>query len=305
MPTGNVPLLEAVKNSDDMKVRGVIQTLIQESPILEQISWIAFAGNALQRKIEATLPSVAFRQVNAGYTKSWGSDEENFWGVAILGGEVFVDNFLVDVVDTVESTKAKQFVKMAKASAMTYDDFAINGTGASNSFKGVKQLIDDLYAVQKLSNGTATISLDKLDEAFDLLRMASPDAVWLNRTVRRQITQKARTTVTGISLIDVGTDVFGRQVTMYNDTPLRIIGDKVDGTPILPFTETSSTTSVYLVKFGEDNVSGLLGKGGTMTVRDFGETELSPGHLGRLEWYPGLGVFDRYAVARLHAITAV
>lgn len=312
MPSGSVTLLEATKCGNDMLKRGIVEVLIQESPILEQLSWMTIAGNALAHNVEESLPTVQFRDVNNTYSRSWGTDTQHFWGVAIMGGEIFVDNFLVDVVGNVTDIKARQFNKIAKSNAMTFDYYALNGTGTASDFKGVKQLIAEGFGqTMNVSGSTAgaALTLDAMDQAMDLLRVGSPDAIWANRFSRRKVTGLARSTYTGVSLIDIGTDVFGRQVTMYNGVPIRILGDDhtQTGTNLLPFTEdpgsgTSTSASMYFVRFGEDLVSGLLGKGGSMTVKDFGETQAAPGHLGRLEWYPGLAIFNKYAIVRLGGI---
>ncbi len=316
MATGALSLLEAAKSGTDQKKRGVIETIIQESPIIEQLPWLTISGNALKSTAEDTLPSVSFRQVNASYSASYGTDTEYFWGVAILGGEVKVDNFLVDVVGSEEDIEAKQWIKLSKANAMRFDFEAINGTGAGNGFKGLETLIAEGFG-QTYANSTtgATVSLDKLDEANDLFRnQGGAHAIWANRAQRRQITKSARTSVSGVSLIDVGTDVFGRQVTMWNDIPIRILGDVIDGSgnvvPALPFDENPGdgvfdASSMYFVKLGEDDVTGLLGKGGSFSVKSFGEQQASPQRMGRLEWYPGLAVFNQYSAVRLTGITAV
>lgn len=126
----------------------------------------------------------------------------------------------------------------------------------------------------------------------------------------RQLTHAGRNISGQFSLIDIGTDAFGRRVNHYNGTPIRIIGDDETGTQILRFNEdpgdtTADTTSIYLIKFGdEENVTGLLGGGGSMEVRDFGETQAAPGHLGRIEFYPGLAILSKYSVVRLTGFTA-
>lgn len=316
MPSGNLSLLEALKGGDDQVKAGVIETMVQESPFLEQLPWLQIAGNSLKTSIEQTLPDVQFRAVNGSYTKSWGANSEEFWGVVILGGEVSVDPFLLNVVSNKTDQMASQWAKFAKSNSMRFDFEAINGDGTSNGFKGLKTLVSEGKG-QALANSTtgATISLNKLDEAHDLFRnQGSADAALLNRTVRRQITQAARSSVTGVSLIDVGTDVFGRQVTRWNDIPLRILGDVRNGSgqtvDALPFTEDPGDavldcTSLWFVKYGTDDVCGLVGNGGSTQFRNFGETEAAPQVLGRFEWYPGLAVFNKYSVVRLTGITAV
>ena len=317
MPSGAVSLIEATKAGDDMHKLGVVETLIQENPIIEMLPWLPFAGNALSHSEEGTLPDVQFRRVNEGYSSSYGSDNEHFWGVAILGGEIKVDRFLVDVVGTKEDIEAKQWTKLAKSNAMRFGHEFFNGTGsvASKGFKGLKALIDEGFG-QKFANSTtgAVVSLAKLDEALDLFKnQGTPDRALVNRTHRRQITNAARTTHTGISLIDVGTDVFGKKVMFYDDIPLTIMGDVRDSSgntvAALPFTEdpgdaTSDTSSIYFIKFGEDDVTGLLGKGGSFEVESFGELQSGPQRMGRLEWYPGLAVFNQYSVVRVYGITA-
>jgi len=315
MASGALSLLEAAKSGTDMKKAGVIETIIQESPCIEQLTWVTISGNALKHTVEDTLPTVGFRPVNGTYSSSFGTDTEHYWGVAILGGEFKVDNFLVDVVGSEEDIEAKQWIKLAKANALRFDYEVFNGTGASNGFKGLKQLISEGFGISYANSTTgAPVNLDKLDEGHDQFRnQGGADAIWANRTCRRQITKTARTSVTGVSLIDVGTDVFGRQVMSWNDIPIRILGDVMDGSgnivPALPFTEDPGDgvfdcASLYFVKLDEDNVTGLLGKGGSMAVKSFGEQQAAPQRMGRLEWYPGLAVFNQYSVVRLTGITA-
>lgn len=310
MPTGSIPLLEAAKCGDDLLKRGVVETIVQESPILEQLPFMTIEGNALKQYVEENLPDLSFRDVNETYTRSWGTDTERFWGVAILGSEVFVDNYLLKVTSNKMSIKAKQYAKFAKANALTFDKTFFDGTGTAKDFKGVNALISDglgqRYVVGGSGGNGAALALADLDEAVDLMRKSSPDAILCNRFHRRKITTLARTTHSGFSLIDIGTDVFGRKVTQWNDCPLRIIGDDKDSTAILGFDETQGasavTSSLYMVKFGLDDVAGLLGAGGSFEVKDFGETEAAPGHLGRIEWYPGLAVFDHFSIVRVSGI---
>jgi len=310
MAAGSLSLLEAAKYGSTTLGRGVVTTLIQESPIMEMLPFTSITGNALKVSVEDTLPDPEFRDVNSTYTRSTGSDTERFFGCAILGGEVFIDNYIVRVQADQISAKARQYSKFSKAMSRTFDKSFFDGTGTSKDFKGINALIDEGLG-QKVSAGTNgdPLTLDLLDEAWDSLRgQSAPDALLMNRTLRRKINTLARTTYSGISLIDVGTDSFGRQVNVYNGTQIRIIGDDKDGNAILDFDETkgssSVTSSIYAISFGTDeNVYGILGLGGSFDVKDFGETEAAPGHLGRVEVYPGIVVANSFSVCRLHGIT--
>ena len=309
MASGAYTLLEATKNSSNLLKKGTVETLVQESPILEQLPFTPIHGNAIEIGVEVDLPTPEFRDVNDTYSRSFGTDTKRMFGVSILGGEVFVDNYLLKVRANKINAKAKQYGKFAKAMSRTFDKTFFDGTGASKDFKGINALIDEGLG-QKLAAGTngAALTLDMLDQAKDLFRgQASPDAWLTNRTLRRKVTYQARETHTGISLIDIGTDVFGRQVTQYDGVPFRIIGDDISGNALLDFDETQGssnvTASVYAIAYGEDeNVSGLSGLGGSLEVQDFGETEAAPGHLGRVEWYPGIAIYNPFSIVRVHGI---
>lgn len=315
MPSGSLTLLEANKDSTNKLKRGVVSTLIQESPILEMIPFMGFEGNAIEVEVEVSLPTPEFRSINETYNRSYGGNTKRMFGVSILGGEVFIDNYLLRVHSNTANAKAKQYRKFSKAMARTWDKNFFDGTGTAKDFKGVNALIaEGLGQTLDASNsGDADeLELNDLDEGFDLLRSQSTaDAILTNRWIRRKVTRLARETYTGISLIDVGTDVFGRQVTTYNDAPIRIIGDDIDGNAILGFDEDpgdagNDAASIYLVAFGEDeNVYGLSGLGGSMEVRDFGEQESAPGHMGRVEWYPGLAIDNPYSIVRITGIGQV
>ena len=311
MATRSVTLLEAAKYGDDQLKRGVVETLIQESPILEMMPQTAISGNALKVQVENTLPAPAFRDVNEAYSRTHGTDTERYFGTAILGGEVFIDNYIVRVRGNVTSVKARQYAKFAKAMSRTYDKYFFDGTGTAKDFKGINALIDEGLGQKVLNaSGGGALTLAKMDEAHDELRsQSSADVILMNRTVRRKLTDLGRNSAGYFSLIDVGDDRFGRQIMQWNGIPVRIIGDDKDGSAILGYDEdpgdgASDCTSIYYIAFGEDeNVTGLLGLGGSFDVVDFGETEAAPGHMGRVEVYPGVAIYNPLSIVRQYGIT--
>ena len=311
MATGSVTLLEAAKYGDDQLKRGVVETLIQESPILEMMPQTAISGNALKVQVENTLPAPAFRDVNEAYSRTHGTDTERYFGTSILGGEVFIDNYIVRVRGNVTSVKARQYAKFAKAMSRTYDKYFFDGTGTAKDFKGINALIDEGLGQKVLNaSGGGALTLAKMDEAHDELRsQSSADVILMNRTVRRKLTDLGRNSAGYFSLIDVGDDRFGRQIMQWNGIPVRIIGDDKDGSAILGYDEdpgdgASDCTSIYYIAFGEDeNVTGLLGLGGSFDVVDFGETEAAPGHMGRVEVYPGVAIYNPLSIVRQYGIT--
>lgn len=310
MPTGAIPLLEAANGTETILKTGFVNTIIRNSGLMDLLPWMTINSDSIRHREEVDLPNPTFRSVGETYAKSFGRDTEYFWGVTILGGEVGLDNFLVRVMGNVIDQKTNQFTKWAKAIALTMDKFAVDGTGLAKDFKGMNQIVADGRGREFVAatNG-AVLTVDMLDEAIDLQRgVYDGQFMAMNRTQARLINKLGRDTTLGYPLIDIGTDRFGRRISSYAGIPFAIIEDDREGNQILGYDETMGssavTTSIYIVSTGDMGVSGLLGGGGYFEVRDFGEQEASPTHMGRVELYPGMAVFNPYALVRLRGILA-
>lgn len=307
MPTGAVPLLTAAQYGGDVVAEGVVQTLIEENPLLEVLPWRTFAGNALIKRREGTLPLPAFRQVNNGYTASFGTDEYNTWGVAILGSQYEIDNYEQLVAANEFDLEAEQIRKHTKAMSMRFTHEAILGThSAGIGFTGLKQLVTDGHG-QLVTQSAGAMTLAKLDEAIDAMQgQYQPTTALVSQTHTRKITNLVQANGSGI-LLDVTQDERGRRRVHYAGIPLTILrmSRDVNGATVdtLGFHETSSTSSIYFVALGEDTVCGLMGAGGSISVKRFGEMESAPARMGRLEWYPGIASFDPYGLVRYENIT--
>lgn len=305
-------LLEAAKYGDDVLRSGVMKTIVETSPMYQKLPWKTIKGNAYKYNIEQALPGVAFRGVGESYTDSTGVINSATETLTILGGEVKLDNFLVRTMGNKSEIKASQYRMKARAMGFKFSENFFEGDSSvdPNSFDGLrKRLVGDQKML--MASGGGALTMDKLDEAIDQV-VGTPDFIFLNRTLNRKLTKLGRDTGTssGAPLIDYGSDAtFGHQVTRYRGIPLVIMENEMDGSSILGFDEdpgdgTSDTASIYIVRFGEDMIHGIAGEGGNfMDVKDFGELESAPQHMGRIEWYPGLCVIHPRAATRLYGIT--
>lgn len=310
MPTGALPLMEAANGTESVLKTGFVNTIIRTSPLADMIPWMTIQSDSIRHREEVDLPNPEFRKVNANYSFTWGRDTEYYWGVTILGGEVKIDNYMINVMGNIVNQKANQYGKWAKAIALTLDKQNVDGTGTADDYKGWNQIVTDGRAREYVAgdNGAA-ITLDMLEEATDLQRGIFDGQFFaLSRTMRRRINRLGRDSATdNFPLIDVGTDRFGRKIESFAGIPFAIVDDDRTGSEILGFDETQGTsavtTSMYIVSTGDMGVTGILGGGGTFEVRDFGEQQASPTHLGRVEFYPGLAVFNPYSLVRIKGVT--
>jgi len=291
-----VTLLEAAKLvSGDVYKQGVIEKFAETSDILRVLPFESIDGNALKYNIEETLPGVGFRGVNGSYTESTGIINPQTESLVIAGGDLDVDKFIVDTMGAGQRT-TQEGMKI-KALALAWTRTFIKGDSETNirEFDGLqKRLTGDAL----IDNGTAGLSLAKLDEAID--EVEEPTHIIMSKVMRRRLTVAARTAAVAGN-ISYSLDEFGRKITEYNDIPILLVGKDNDNAQILDFSEASSTTSIYVVSFGEGKVSGL--ENGGMSVRDLGELESKPSLRTRVEWYNGIGVFAPQSAARLKAIT--
>jgi hypothetical protein len=107
-------------------------------------------------------------------------------------------------------------------------------------------------------------------------------------------------------MISFTQDAFGKQQTAYAGTPIRVVMREDDASTMFGFDEdpgdaTSDTASIYCVRFGSDYVSGIQNSP-LPSVKDFGEIQALPGHLGRIEWYCGVVVKHPRSASRLYGI---
>lgn len=291
-------LLEAAKlNTGDVYKAGVMMKFAETSDILRVLPFEGIAGNSLKYNVEETLPGIGFRGVNGSYTESTGIINPKSESLVIAGGDLDVDKFIVDTMGTDQRT-VQEAMKI-KALALSWTKTFIKGDSEADprEFDGLQKRLQGDAVIANHATG-AGLSLAKLDEAIDYVEGAN--AILMSKAMRRLLTVAARTQSVGGN-ITYEIDEFGRQVTRYNDLPILIVDKDNENNQILDFTEAGSTTSIYIVAFGEGQLSGI--ENGGMDVRDMGELENKPAYRTRVEWYSSMAVFAPYSAARLKNIT--
>lgn len=292
-----ITLVEASKLSTDVLQKGVIETFTRNSPVLEMLPFMEISGNSYKFNVESALPTVAFRDVNTGYTENTGSVDQKSVGLVILGGDVDVDKFVVQTRGNVNDIRAVHTQMKSKALAREFTRKFFHGDSGKNALEFDGLATQVAGSAQDINNGEATLSLAKLHELLDAVD-GGADVLFMSKAMRREV-QKV---LEGQQhYLQVGKDAFGRPVTMFGDVQIRTLEDD-----ILPFTVkeggTLETSEIYAVKFGAmENVAGL--RNGGVSVRDLGELDTLPVYRTRIEFYCGLAVFKEKAVARLSNVT--
>lgn len=303
-------LIESAKialGRDEMLKATIMELFARGSDLLQYMPFEDISGNALKFDREKTLPGVAFRGVNEAYTESTGEVEQIVESLAIAGGDLDVDKFLVKTgganqlavqqglkVKALSLSLTKQFIKgSVLVDPKGFDGLQVRCTG------------DQLISTGTTIGTSAALSLTKLDEVIDCVE--DPTHLIMNKTMRRRLSAAARLATVG-GYITYDLDAFGRRVTKYNDLPILMIDKDESNADILAFDETSpggvasaAMSSVYCASFAENGVMGL--QSSEMEVTDLGEQDSKPVYRTRVEWYITLAILRPRSAARLFGVT--
>jgi len=307
-------LAQAASQALDQIERGVMEVIATSTTILDRLPFEPIVGNSYKYWMEGALPTSEFRAVNAGYAESTGTLTSATESLVILGGDADVDRFLQLTRSNLLDQRATQTALKSKSVAANFCNTFINGsTGTdANSFNGLKtrltgaQLLAATLGTNGLQINISNLERQTFCDALDDLIAAVPDiqAMYCNSFVLAKYRSLARR----LTIANTTVDSLGRTIDYYNGIPLLDVGNKADGTPIIPQTETQGTSSdcssIYAVNFagdlGEPGVIGLTNGG--VQIMDLGQLETKPVYRTRIEWFTGLGLFGPRPAARLTGV---
>ncbi len=286
-------LVEASKLSNDTLLAGVIETMAQESPVLQRLPFIEIVGNGLTYNREDTAPAAAFYDVGDEWDESTPTFTQQTATLRILGGDADIDNFLKATRSNIQDLEAAVVQLKAKAVQSLFDDTFVNGNEAlePNSFDGIDELCTMDQTVSMGTDGD-TLSLDKLDELIDRVRGGKPDLLLMSRRSRRTLNELARSSGT---FLEAGRDQFGQMVQFYDGIPIGI-NDYISDEQALG--SNNDTSTIYAMQLGEGALAGLTSPGG-LTVERVGSLETKDASRIRVKWYASLALFNTVKLARL------
>ncbi len=302
-----ISLIEASKLKNDPLAKGIIMCFPQASPVLEMIPFLSVASDSYKYNRADTLPRSDFRALNENYTEGTSSLDHVTESLTISGGFSDVDRALVKTQGNINDLRAIHDALKARSCALKWEKTFFKGDCESDSkeFDGLQtRLIGDQLIDAGSSAGGDALSLAKLDQLLDQID-GSPDALFMNKTMRRRLTVAARTTSVGGD-INYTLDQFGRRVTTYNDVPIRIVEEDEENNDILGFDEACASgssvgTSIYAVKFSlGTHCFGL--QCGELEVLDMGLYSGGVKYRTLIEWISGFTLAHNKSAARLRYI---
>lgn len=289
--------VEAAKLTNDMLLRGVIETIVKESSILQLLPFMEVVGTALTYNREATMPAALFYDVGDTWDEATPAFTPVTVPLRIIGGDADVDNFLQQTYADPNDLEAVVIESRAKAVAHRWSQSFITGDSGTNAkeFNGIRQLVPGSQTLSMGTNGGA-LTLDKMDELIDLVKPGKPDMLFMSKRTRRKLSSLRRSSG---NLLETDVDAFGRRALFYDGIPL-LVDD------FMPEDEALGTgtdlSSIYALKLGASGVMGLENSG--IQVVRVGDLETKDATRHRIKWYASMAVFSELGVARLQGIAA-
>ena len=285
-------LSESAKLSNDMVQRGVVETIIEASPILAMLPFETVEGNSYKYNQENALGGAQFYAVNATWSEATATFTQKSASLAILGGDADVDNFIRRVRSNIQDQRAVQTQLKAKSVVRSFEDTFFYGDTAvdASSFDGLMKLAP----AGQVIDANAALALSHVDQAIDQVLGTKPDLIVTTRKQRRAL--KALL-VASAHYVERGESSFGRQVMMYDGIPVEVSDFLVD-------TETTSAktggtqSSLWCLYFSSaDGIVGL--QNGSLEVIDLGQLESKDAQRIRIRWYVSMALLRDSAAGRV------
>ncbi|WP_038038123.1 major capsid protein [Thermorudis peleae] len=289
--------LEAAKLTNDLLLRGVVETIVRESSVLALLPFTEVTGTALTYVREATLPAASWYDVGDTWSEATPTYTQVTASLKILGGDADVDTFLQQTYADPNDLEALVLESRAKAVAHAFSDAFYNGDSAANpkQFDGLKKLVSAAQTIAPGANG-GSLTLDLMDQLIDLVKPGRPDALLMSKRSRRKLSALRRASG---NLLETDVDAFGRRALFYDGIPI-LVDDFISDSETLG--SGTGLSSIYAVKFGPAGLMGL--EHGGIQVERVGALETKDATRWRVKWYVGLALASDLGVARLQGITA-
>jgi hypothetical protein len=318
-------MAELATLSTDTLKKGIMETIVYESPWLRELPFIDISGNSYLYNWETALAGATFYMPNEKWTEVPPTWEQRSTNLVILGGDADVDKFMQQTRRD-QDLKAGVIEKKTKAIAYAFDEFAVLGRTTAlgrytsvKAFKGMIQQVAECESTtavdldginnSQVVPGTTTagvLTLDYIDQLIDKVKPRATHIV-MNRRMIRKVKSLARAAGNNLQ---VGTGALGLPFTMYGEQKILIDDWSPDNWPdavasVLSVANYDNTAydgthdcSVILaLNLSEDGVCGL--RNGDITTEELGTVQDANATRTRIVFYCGLAQFSKLAAAAL------
>ena len=318
----SVTLVESAKLSTDEMVAGIIEEIITVNQMFDSLPFDDIEGNSLKYNRENALGGVGVTGVGTtigssdlnpipGETagpKAAATFTEVFSGLTTILGDAEV-NGMIQATRSGDGNDqtATQIGSKAKHVGRVYQHMLINGTGASDQFDGLVNLVASGQTIPATGGNGDVLTLGLLDQLMDTVTVkdGQVDYFTMHARTRREYWALLRT-LGGAAIMEVVELPSGEKITAYAGVPIfrndyiaidGTIGGSTDATQVFCGTFDDGSRTNGLAGLTARNASGI-------NVVDVGEAEGKDERIWRVKWYSGLALFSEKALAMASGIVA-
>lgn len=309
----------------DMILKGVVDWLTKESPILKALPMMPVQGNSLKYNVSLTLPTASWLTVGDQIAESTGTYEQRTTDIYTLIQNAYTDKSKI-ALNATQNPEAIDAALAAQAMAHEFEDTFILGqtstASSSKEFKGLLRMIaefessttTDLDAsnnTQVIAESTTTGALEMatMDTLIDAIKPGKPDLLLMSRRARRKLNYLSRASGNGVLVVDQTN--FGVKMAHYDGIPIYasdFVPDNVADATATAVTIASydpsatraagvDNTFIFALQLGTDKVTGL--HAGEMKHEREEFVEDYNAICNRYIWYVGAACFKKYSAAVL------
>jgi hypothetical protein len=259
---GEVTLLEQARTIENPQAQKIVNVFAMEFIVNALMPYSGgVSGFYYPWTVMDVLPTVAPRDFNVDFTGDHGKSSNYALPWKNYGGKLQVDEALAKGNPT---GALRQQLMQLQAIAKQWANHIFKGTGGVQVY-GLDLFLANFFTGQIINGSSTTANGDLLtmammDDGFNKITKGPNTAIFCTQKVRDRLSYLARTNAAGQQNIFWAPDAFGNKVMTYNGVPVYTMIDPLSGADILPGTEidgaaaNNTTSSLYIVNFGEDEV---------------------------------------------------
>ena len=319
----------------DAMLKGIIKTIVNESPFLARLPFREISGNSLLYNLESTEAGVSNYATGDTWVESTTVWAQRSAALTIIGGDADVDSFAKQTRSNEQDVKRAIIELKAKAVADHFEKQAIRGyTGTAYSAKDIKGLMHllaecesatttdwdgSLYTNPAAGNNTQVVTaaddstaltIDMMDVLRDLVK-PKPDCFIMSRMARNKLASLARATGSNLEYV-ADPRKLGHLVTMYGEQEVIIsdwvpnnIQDGVSSAVTIRDTNFAATRAsakdnsvIFALRWSDsDGVAGVTN--GWIKTEDIGQLETKDADRTRIKFYCNMANFGKVSLAGL------
>lgn len=320
----------------DLILRGVVDWLVKESPLLGALPFKAIQGNAYKYNVSTALPTASWLTLGDQIAESTGTYEQRSTDIYTLIQNAYTDKSAI-ALNSTQNPEAIDAALAAQAMAHEFEKTLIIGQTSVDSttkqFKGLLRIIAEfesstttdldgnLFSAPDSGNNVQVLTQDAtsgaltqpaMDALIDQIRPGKPDVLLMSRYARRKLNALQRAAGSGVEMTESA--MFGKFMQSYDGIPIYVSdwiknnypnnSSSVLSIASYDFDTTRTTdydnTIIFAMKIGENGVQGL--HAGEMKHEREEIVEDYNAILNRYIWYVGMACTAKYSLACLTGV---